>query len=175
MYSADWKSHIFLMKNKLISDLTSQTKAGRGMAGAPGAAVTQERPEQNHYGTLYIGAQDQHTNMVITTMAQSEQNHYGTLYNHEHNLSTTTSTSCTKGHKTNTTTIVYKSTTPAHLIHLHIPEQGHQHHSVQSAQEPNTLKGCLLLDIFNSYIMVIHVRGYVYACECIGGRVDVSL
>ena len=137
MYSADWKSHIFLMKNKLISDLTSQTKAGRGMAGAPGAAVTQERPEQNHYGTLY---------------------------NHEHNLSTTTSTSCTKGHKTNTTTIVYKSTTPAHLIHLHIPEQGHQHHSVQSAQEPNTLKGCLLLDIFNSYIMVIHVRGYICLC-----------
>ena len=60
MYSVDWKSHIFLMKNKLISDLTSQTKAGRGMAGAPGAAVTQERPEQNHHGTLHIGAQDQH-------------------------------------------------------------------------------------------------------------------
>ena len=52
MYSVDWKSHIFLMKNKLISDLTSQTKAGRGMAGAPGAAVTQERPEQNHHGTV---------------------------------------------------------------------------------------------------------------------------
>ena len=43
--STDWKSHIFLMKNKLISDLTSQTKAGRGMAGAPGAAVTQRGPQ----------------------------------------------------------------------------------------------------------------------------------
>ena len=103
------------------------------MAGAPGAAVTQERPEQNHYGTLY--------------------NH---KHNHQHILY--------KGAQTNTTIIVYKSTTPAHLIHLHIPEQGHQHHSVQSAQEPNTLKGCLLLDIFNSYIMVIHVRGDICLC-----------
>ena len=102
------------MKNKLISDLTSQTKAGRGMAGAPGAAVTQERPEQNHYGTLY---------------------------NHEHNLSTTTSTSCTKVHKTNTTTIVYKSAKPAHFIHLHIPEESHQHHGVQVYKSPTHSKG----------------------------------
>ena len=50
MYSVDWKSHIFLMKNKLISDLTSQTKAGRGTAGAPGAAVTQRGHNQRHHG-----------------------------------------------------------------------------------------------------------------------------
>ena len=50
MYSVDWKSHIFLMKNKLISDLTSQTKAGRGMAGAPGAAVTQRGHNHRHHG-----------------------------------------------------------------------------------------------------------------------------
>ena len=109
--------------------------------------TTMVQPEHNHYGTLYMGAQDQHCN-----------------HNNEHNLSTTTTTSSTKVHKTNTTTIVYRSTTPAHLIHLHVSEQSHQHHGVQSAQEPNILKGCLLLDIFNSYIIVIHVRGYISMC-----------
>ena len=152
MYSVDWKSHIFLMKNKLISDLTSQTKAGRGMAGAPGAAVTQERPEQNHHGTLYMGAQDRHCN-----------------HNHEHNLSITTTTSSTKVHKTNTTTIVYKSTKPAHFRHLQIPEQSHQHNGVQIAQEPDTLKGCLLLDFMFIKLKRVYLCVYVY--ECIGGRV----
>ena len=103
------------MKNKLISDLTSQTKAGRGMAGAPGAAVTQEKPEQNHCGTLYIGAQHK-TNIVIS---QYEHNHQHILYEgaqdqhhyhsvREYNTSTSYKSSWTMYLNRATSTMVYK-------------------------------------------------------------------
>ena len=98
--------------------------------------------EQNHQRILYLGAQDQQTTMVPwTTMVPSEYNHQHILYKgaqDQHDAQEhTTIVSCTKVHETNTTTIVYKSTTPAHLDHFDVPEQSHQHHGVQSAQEPN--------------------------------------
>ena len=60
------------MKNKLISDLTSQTKAGRGMAGAPGAAVTQRGPHQPHREV-----QEPHREVWRGTAQRGHSNHYG--------------------------------------------------------------------------------------------------
>ena len=86
MYSVDWKSHIFLMKNKLISDLTSQTKAGRGMAGAPGAAVTQRGPHQPHREVQHPHrevqqshreVQEPHREVWRGTAQRGHSNHYG--------------------------------------------------------------------------------------------------